>query len=96
MHVAKHGDSVFALGGSVATMLNDFRFAVTRETTSRHPPANTPNMRHFGVQNVYQTPNKAIESRRMSSCSPAARRRDGRCWLRRDRFCERLALLLES
>ena len=43
-------------------LLNDFRFAVTRESTSRHPPSNTPNMRDFGVQNVYQTPNKAIES----------------------------------
>src|SRR5712691_1236235 len=43
-------------------LLNDFRFAVTRESTSRHPPQNTPNMRDFGVQNVYQTANKAIES----------------------------------
>ncbi|MDQ6699482.1 MAG: carboxypeptidase regulatory-like domain-containing protein [Acidobacteriota bacterium] len=44
------------------SLLNDFRFAVTREITSRHPPKNTPNVRDFGVQNVYQTPNKAIES----------------------------------
>ena len=44
------------------TLLNDFRFGVTRETTSRHPPANVPNVRDFGVQNVYQTPDKAIES----------------------------------
>jgi len=44
------------------TLLNDFRFGVTREITSRHPPDNTPNVRDFGVQNIYQTPNKAIES----------------------------------
>lgn len=45
------------------TLLNDFRFGVTREITSRHPPENVPNVRDFGVQpNVYQTPNKAIES----------------------------------
>ena len=44
------------------TLLNDFRFGVTRETTSRHPPDNTPNMHDFGVTNLYQTPNKAIES----------------------------------
>ena len=43
-------------------LLNDFRFAVTREITSRHPPPNTPNVRDFGVQGVYQTANKAIES----------------------------------
>jgi hypothetical protein len=42
--------------------LNDFRFGVTRETTSRHPPPNTPNVADFGVQNIYQTPSKAIES----------------------------------
>ena len=44
------------------TLLNDFRFGVTREVTSRHPPANVPNVADFGVRNVYQTPNKAIES----------------------------------
>ena len=44
------------------TLLNDFRFGVTREITSRHPPPNTPNVTDFGVKNVYQTPNKAIES----------------------------------
>jgi hypothetical protein len=44
------------------TLLNDFRFGVTRETTSRHPPTNTPNVTDFGVMNIYQTPNKAIES----------------------------------
>ena len=44
------------------TMLNDFRFEVAREITARHPPSNTPNMASFGVQNVYQTPDKAIES----------------------------------
>jgi hypothetical protein len=43
-------------------LLNDFRFGVTREITSRHPPANTPNVTDFGVQNIYQTPDKAIES----------------------------------
>ncbi|MDQ1472059.1 MAG: hypothetical protein QOJ99_3539 [Bryobacterales bacterium] len=42
--------------------LNDFRFGITRETTSRHPPTNTPNMTDFGLKNIYQTPNKAIES----------------------------------
>ncbi len=42
--------------------INDFRFGVTRETTSRHPPTNTPNMTDFGVKNLYQTPSKAIES----------------------------------
>src|SRR5262249_35007905 len=31
------------------SLLNDFRFAVTREITSRHPPQNTPNVRDFGV-----------------------------------------------
>jgi hypothetical protein len=44
------------------TLLNDFRFGVTRETTSRHPPTNAPNVADFGVKNIYQTPNKAIES----------------------------------
>ncbi len=44
------------------TLLNDFRFGVTRETTSRHPPSNTPNVADFGVKNIYQTPSKAIES----------------------------------
>src|SRR5205823_4726080 len=44
------------------SLLNDFRFGVTRETTSRHPPEGTPNVRDFGVQNIYQTSNKAIES----------------------------------
>ena len=44
------------------TLLNDFRFGVTREITSRHPPANTPNVADFGVKNIYQTPDKAIES----------------------------------
>jgi Carboxypeptidase regulatory-like domain len=44
------------------TLLNDFRFGVTREVTSRHPPSNAPNVADFGVQNIYQTPNKAIES----------------------------------
>lgn len=44
------------------SLINDFRFGVTREITSRHPPKNTPNMLDFGVQNVYQTANKAIES----------------------------------
>jgi hypothetical protein len=43
------------------TLLNDFRFAVTREVTSRYPPPGVPNMRDFGVQNLYQTPIKAIE-----------------------------------
>jgi hypothetical protein len=43
------------------TMLNDFRFEVSREVTARHPPSNTPNMTNFGV-NIYQTPDKAIES----------------------------------
>jgi len=43
-------------------LVNDFRFGVTREITSRHPPQNTPNVADFGVQNIYQTPNKAIES----------------------------------
>jgi hypothetical protein len=43
-------------------LLNDFRFGVTRETTSRHPPNATPNVRDFGVQNLYQTSNRAIES----------------------------------
>ncbi|MGI8990779.1 MAG: carboxypeptidase regulatory-like domain-containing protein [Bryobacteraceae bacterium] len=43
-------------------LLNDFRFGITRETTSRHPPANAPNVADFGVKNIYQTPNKAIES----------------------------------
>jgi Carboxypeptidase regulatory-like domain len=43
------------------TMLNDFRFEVAREVTARHPPSNTPNMTDFGV-NIYQTPDKAIES----------------------------------
>ena len=45
-----------------ATLLNDFRFGVTRESTSRHPPPNTPNVADFGVQNIYQTSDKAIES----------------------------------
>jgi hypothetical protein len=44
------------------TMLNDFRFEVAREITARHPPTNTPNVADFGVKNIYQTPNKAIES----------------------------------
>jgi hypothetical protein len=42
-------------------MLNDFRFEVSREVTSRHPPSTTPNMADFGV-NISQTPSKAIES----------------------------------
>jgi hypothetical protein len=45
-----------------ATLLNDFRFEVAREVTARHPPPNTPNVADFGVQNIYQTANKAIES----------------------------------
>jgi Carboxypeptidase regulatory-like domain len=44
------------------TLLNDFRFGVTREITSRHPPSNTPNVTDFGVKNIYQTPDKAMES----------------------------------
>jgi hypothetical protein len=44
------------------TLLNDFRFAVTRDSTSRYPPPGVPNMHDFGVQNLYQTPTKAIES----------------------------------
>ncbi len=44
------------------TLLNDFRFGVTRETTSRYPPPGVPNVRDLGVQGVYQTPTKAIES----------------------------------
>ena len=44
------------------TILNDFRFGVTREITSRHPPQGVPNVTDFGVKNIYQTPNKAIES----------------------------------
>ena len=44
------------------TLLNDFRFGVTREVTSRYPPTGVPNVRDLGVQNVYQTPTKAIES----------------------------------
>lgn len=44
------------------TLLNDFRFGVTREVTSRYPPDGVPNVRDLGVQNVYQTPTKAIES----------------------------------
>jgi hypothetical protein len=45
-----------------ATLLNDFRFEVAREVTARHPPANTPDVADFGVKNIYQTSNKAIES----------------------------------
>lgn len=43
------------------TLLNDARFAVTRVVTTRHPPPGTPNMTDFGVQNMYQSPTKAIE-----------------------------------
>ena len=45
-----------------ATLLNDFRFSVFRVFTSRVPPAGTPNVADFGVQNIYQTPQKAIEA----------------------------------
>jgi Carboxypeptidase regulatory-like domain len=44
------------------TMLNDFRFEVAREITARHPPTDTPNVADFGVKNIYQTSDKAIES----------------------------------
>jgi hypothetical protein len=44
------------------TLLNDARFAVFRTDTSRQPPAGTPNVADFGVQNIYQTPVKAIEA----------------------------------
>ena len=35
------------------TLLNDFRFGVTREITSRHPPSNTPNVADFGVKRIF-------------------------------------------
>ena len=42
-------------------LLNDFRFGVMRETDLRGPPANTPNVKQFGV-NIWQGAVPAIES----------------------------------
>jgi hypothetical protein len=43
------------------TLLNEARFSVFRTDTTRVPPAGTVNVANFGVQNIYQTPIKAIE-----------------------------------
>ena len=43
------------------TMLNDFRFGVTRVVTHRAPPSNTPSVRDFGVTNIFQGPDKTLE-----------------------------------
>jgi hypothetical protein len=43
-----------------SSLLNDFRFGVTRVNTQRAPPPNTPSVQDFGV-NIYQGPNKTIE-----------------------------------
>jgi hypothetical protein len=42
-------------------LLNDFRFGVTREVTHRAPPPNVPGVTDFGVQNIYQGPDKSID-----------------------------------
>jgi hypothetical protein len=42
-------------------LLNDFRFNYARENSTRGPAPGVPNMRDFGV-NIYQPPDKAIES----------------------------------
>jgi len=44
------------------TLLNDFRFGVTREVTHRAPPPGVPSVRDLGVQNIYQGPDKSIDS----------------------------------
>jgi hypothetical protein len=43
------------------TLLNDFRFNYARENSTRGPASGVPNMRDFGI-NIYQPPDKAIES----------------------------------
>ena len=43
------------------SLLNDFRFGVTREVTHRAPPPNVPGVTDFGVQNIYQGPDKSID-----------------------------------
>ena len=43
-----------------SSLLNDFRFGVTRVNTQRQPPPNTPSVQDFGV-NIYQGPSKTIE-----------------------------------
>ncbi len=48
------------------TLLNDFRFGVTREVTHRAPPPGTPSVRDFGVQNIYQGPDKTLEGMTVS------------------------------
>ncbi len=48
------------------TLLNDFRFGVTREVTHRSPPPGTPDVRDFGVQNIFQGPDKSIEGMTIS------------------------------
>lgn len=43
------------------TLLNDFRLNYARENAGRGPAAGVPNMNDFGI-NIYQPPDKAIES----------------------------------
>src|SRR5262249_61991128 len=44
------------------SLSSDCRFGVAGEVTGRYPPEGVPNVRDLGVQNVYQTQTKAIES----------------------------------
>ncbi|MGH9632667.1 MAG: carboxypeptidase regulatory-like domain-containing protein [Bryobacteraceae bacterium] len=43
-------------------LLNDFRFNYARENAGRAPAEGVPNMHDLGVQNIYQPPEKGIQS----------------------------------
>jgi hypothetical protein len=45
-----------------SSLLNDLRFGFTHEITRRSPPPNTPSVVDFGVKNIFQPPDKTIES----------------------------------